>query len=50
MTNSKKPVRFLGIDGKISAWEEFLSYTFLIVLVIALCGYLSFSILKPEKF
>ncbi|TGK00565.1 potassium-transporting ATPase subunit F [Leptospira selangorensis] len=27
-----------------------MSYTFLIVLVITLCGYLSFSILKPEKF
>ncbi|TGK36716.1 K(+)-transporting ATPase subunit F [Leptospira andrefontaineae] len=27
-----------------------MSYIFLIVLVIALCAYLSFSILKPEKF
>ncbi|EMK02271.1 MULTISPECIES: K(+)-transporting ATPase subunit F [unclassified Leptospira] len=27
-----------------------MSYTFLITLVIALCGYLFFSILKPEKF
>ncbi|PJZ47842.1 K(+)-transporting ATPase subunit F [Leptospira saintgironsiae] len=27
-----------------------MSYTFLIVLVVVLCGYLSFSILKPEKF
>ncbi|PJZ75643.1 K(+)-transporting ATPase subunit F [Leptospira neocaledonica] len=27
-----------------------MSYTFLIILVVALCGYLSFSIIKPEKF
>ncbi|TGJ99775.1 K(+)-transporting ATPase subunit F [Leptospira semungkisensis] len=27
-----------------------MSYPFLVVLVFALCGYLTFAIIRPEKF